>query len=170
MMPFDPESLAALAQLGLGLAGFSGIGLLLTRRSGQLQRFEIYRLGIMLGTAVGAMFLSLLPVALSQFGLRAETVCRVASGSMAVFSLAFVVYFLAATRYFLSTVPEIVSGVASSAVIGGHIVNLLLQTGTTAGLLGHCVGFYTLGLLWLLAHATYQFWRILFIRPRDGDT
>ena len=46
MTTFDFESLAAIAQLGLGLAGFSGIGLVLTRTAGRLQRFELYRLGI----------------------------------------------------------------------------------------------------------------------------
>src|SRR5688500_1690553 len=167
MDTFDPESLSAISQLGLGLAGFSGIGLLLTRRSGQLQRFEIFRLGIMLGTAVGAMFLSLVPVALAQFGLAAATVCRLSAGAMAVFSIAFVIYFIVATRHFLTTVPEIVSWSAISAAITGHSLNFVSQTASALGLLEHCVGVYWLGLLWLLLHATYQFWRILFVRPLD---
>ncbi len=100
MTPFDGEALAAIAQLGLGLAGFSGIGLVLTRSAGRLQKFELYRLGIMLGTAIGAMFLALLPVVFAQFGWRDETVCRASAGTMAAFSFAFTTYLWFAMRYF----------------------------------------------------------------------
>ena len=153
MTTFDFESLAAIAQLGLGLAGFSGIGLVLTRTAGRLQRFELYRLGIMLGTAIGAMFLSLVPIAIAQFGAGDETTCRVSAGIMAA--------------YFRKTVPELVGPVAHRLVLALHVVNAIVQALAAFGVFGHCAGVYWLGLFWLLAHGTYQFWRILFIRPRD---
>ena len=116
MTTFDFESLAAIAQLGLGLAGFSGIGLVLTRTAGRLQRFELYRLGIMLGTAIGAMFLSLVPIAIAQFGAGDETTCRVSAGIMAAYSASFAVYFRIAIVYFRKTVPELVGPPAATAV------------------------------------------------------
>ncbi|HEX6590124.1 MAG TPA: hypothetical protein VF039_14050 [Longimicrobiales bacterium] len=167
MNPFDPELLAGIAQLGLGLAGFSGIGLVLTRTAGRLQKFELYRLGIMLGTAVGAMFLALLPLVLAQFAWHGGALCVVSAAIMAVFAFAFATYLWFAMRYFRRVVPEIVGPIASRAVIVGHAVNGVVQTLVALGAFERCAGWYGLGLLWLLGHATYQFWRILFIRPRD---
>jgi hypothetical protein len=170
MIPFDFDALAGVAQLGLGLAGFSGIGLVLTRRAGRLETFELYRLGIMLGTAVGAMFLSLLPIAVAQFGAGGGAVCRLSAAIMAAYSVAFAGYFWYVLRYFRRTVPEIIGPVASRAVLALHVANAALQAISALGVLERCVGFYWLGLFWLLAHGTYQFWRILFVRPREaGD-
>ena len=165
MGTFDQEVLSAIAELGLGLAGFSGIGLVLTRTTGRLLPYELYRLGIMLGTSLGAMILSLVPLVLAQLGLSDEALCRVSSGIMAAYLLGFNVYYTIAMRHFRRNVPEIVSRTLAPIVALMHGVNLLLQLATTLGVLRHCVGFYSLGLMLLLIHATYQFGRILFIRP-----
>ena len=167
MTPFDFASLAAVAQLGLGLAGFSGIGLVLTRRAGRLETFELYRLGVMLGTAVGAMILALVPIAVSQFGADAEATCRISAALMALLSASLGVYYRIAILYFRRTVPEIVGPVASRLVFTLHLANALVQTLAAIGLIENCVGLYWLGLFWLLLAGTYQFARILFIRPRD---
>ena len=169
MVSFDFAALSAIAQLGLGLAGFSGIGLVLTRSAGRLQRFELYRLGIMLGTAVGAMFLPLLPIALSQFGMQGEDLCRLSAAVMSVHAAAYATYYHLAIRYLRRTVPEVVGPITVRVVLTLHIINCLVQGASASGWIEHCVGFYWLGLFWLLAHATWQFWRILFIRPRDAD-
>ena len=165
MIAFDYDALAGIAQLGLGLAGFRGIGLVLTSSAGRLQRVELYRLGVMLGTAMGAMFLSLLPIAVAQFGVRGETVCRVSAGIMAVYTAGYATFFWTAILHFRRTVPEILSPIAHRLVFFLHLVNMLVQGASAFGWLEHCVGWYWLGLFWLLAHATYQFGRILFIRP-----
>lgn len=163
----DFAALTAVAQLGLGLAGFSGIGLVLTRTAGRLQQFELYRLGIMLGTAIGAMFLALLPIAIAQFGADAGTTCRLSAAIMAACAAGFAIYFRVAVLYFRRTVPEILGPVAHRLVLVLHVVNAIVQALSALGVLEHCTGLYWLGLFWLLAHGTYQFWRILFIRPRD---
>jgi hypothetical protein len=164
---FDPQALSTFAQIGLGLAGFSGIGMLLTRSSARLSRFEAYRLGIMLGTTLGATFLAVLPLALDEFGWGVPATVRVCAALMAVYSFGFVAYFGRAIRYMLTVVPEIISWGAVVAVVAGHAGNVLLQAGNATGRLDSGIAIYSLGLLWLLLHGTYQFGRILFIRPRD---
>src|SRR3954471_9431549 len=105
----DIESLGTIAQVGVGLAGFSGIALILTQGSGTLTRFEAYRLGIMLGTTLGATFLALLPLVLRELGVSPGDNIRIVWILMALFSAGFFVYFITAIRYMRAHVPELVS-------------------------------------------------------------
>lgn len=174
MNGFDYAALSAIAQLGLGLAGFSGIGLVLRAGAGggagPLQRVQLYRLGVMLGTAFGVMLGALVPIVVAQFAADPERVCRVSAGILALMQAGLAINFRIAVRYFQRTVPEIVSRVASRLVFVVHIVNTLVQASSALGLLDNCVGWYWLGLMWLLVAGTYQFGRILFVRPRDENS
>lgn len=160
------DSLAIIAQLGLGLAGFSGIAIVFTRGGTAFLRFEAYRLGVMLGTTLGATFLALVPLVLVGFGIGPWASIRMASGLMAMLTVVYAAYYLSAIRYMLSAVPELVSPVAVVLVMTGHGANLLAQIGVACGFLGRWSGVYLAGLTWLLIHGAYQFGRILFIRPR----
>lgn len=168
-MPVD--ALTAIAQLGLGLAGFSGVAIALTRGDDGFPRFLRYRLGIMLGTTLGATFLALAPLVLVEFGMGPAASIRTASSLMALFTVGYLAYYVSGTRHIRKTVPEIVSPIAFAVVLAGHGVNLALQIGAVGGFVV-ARGAYLAGLMWLLLHGAYQFGRILFIRPqsRAGTT
>ena len=160
---FDAETLGVIAQLGLGLAGFSGIALVLMRRGSEFSRLESDRLAIMLSVSLGATFLAVLPLVLSD--LPAETECNVVSAVMAVYTAVFLSYFVKATLKIKSSAPELFNPWAFGLVVAGHVGNLVLQI-ASAGEIVKCSTAYRVGLFWMLFHGAYQFARILFIRPR----
>ena len=161
MIPSD--TLATIAQLGLGLAGFSGIALVLTRGGGELTPLEAPRLGVMLRASLGATFLAVLPLVLPRD--NAEAWCRFASAVFVVFTAHFLLYYVGAIRRIRAAAPELVTGVPFAVIATGHAINLILQIMAAADVVD-CLWAYPLGLFWLLFHGAYQFSRILFIRPR----
>ena len=164
---FDTETLATIAQLGVGLAGFSGIALVLTRGGAALNRLESDRLAIMLGSSLGATFLGLLPLVLATVEPRADLQCRMASGIMAAYTVGFLRFYVIRTWRMRAQAPEIVHPAPFGLVIAGHSGNLILQVAALAQVVA-CVPAYMIGLFWMLFHGAYQFGRILFIRPRTA--
>lgn len=158
----DAEKLGVIAQLGMGLAGFSGIALVLMRGGPDLSRIETHRLGVMLGVSMGATFLAVLPLVLPGFGTTVP--CRVANAAMAAYTAPYLWYYVTATLAMRAQAPEIVTPFPFGFVIAGHAANLALQIVATAGAVG-CDAAYGIGLFWMLFHGAYQFARILFIRP-----
>ena len=63
-----PDSLQTIAEISIGLAGFSGLVVALRKGSGPLSDIQKYRLRILFSLSFGAMFLSLLPDTLVNFG------------------------------------------------------------------------------------------------------
>ncbi|HSN72949.1 MAG TPA: hypothetical protein VLT59_15640, partial [Steroidobacteraceae bacterium] len=61
------ELLTAIAEIALGLAGFSGVMTAFMQRPGRLTGIETYRIGVLLGASLGAMFLALVPLVLLQW-------------------------------------------------------------------------------------------------------
>ena len=54
-----PDSLQTIAEISIGLAGFSGLVVALRKGSGPLDDIQKYRLRILFSLSFGAMFLSL---------------------------------------------------------------------------------------------------------------
>src|SRR5262245_36117331 len=109
------EQLGIFAQLGLGLAGFSGIALVLAHRGSPLTQLESSRLGIMLGTSLGSTFLAILPLVMP--GSDTEAACRVASGVMATYTIALTWYYTSATSRMRRQAPELVTQRARGLVV-----------------------------------------------------
>lgn len=165
---FDADTLATIAQLGVGLAGFSGIALVLTRGGAELTRLESDRLAIMLGSSLGATFLGLLPLVLATVEPRADLQCRMASGIMAAYTVGFLRFYVIRTWRMRAQAPEIVHPAPFGLVIAGHSANVVLQIVALAQVVA-CTPAYMIGLFWMLFHGAYQFGRILFIQPRTPD-
>ncbi len=161
----DAGILGTIAELGLALAGFSGIALVLTRGGARLTRLETDRLGIMLGSSLGATFLALLAIVLDSSIAAGDTACRSASAVMAAYTAGFLRYYIGATLRMRAPAPELVRPLPFGSAITGHAANLLLQGGAALGFIA-CAPAFLAGLVWLLFHGAYQFGRILFIRPR----
>ena len=161
------ESLTTVAEIGIALAGFSGLVVVLRKNTGPLNEIEKFRMSVLLAAAFGAMFLALLPAALQHLGFTDDTLWRTSSAFLVIFSIAFVIGWVMSSRRFFSVAREIFSVPAFSLMTFGHLINLTLQLSVTLGLWeGRSAGIYLLGLLWLLAHASQQFVRMLFIQPR----
>jgi len=165
------ESLTTIAEIGIALAGFSGLVVVLRRNAGPLNEIEKYRMSVLLATAFGAMFLALLPAALQQLDLADDILWRTSSAFLATFSFAFILGWVLSSRRFFHVAREIFSVPAFSLMAIGHLINVGLQLSVTLGLWGDASpGVYLLGLVWLLAHASQQFVRMLFIQPRSVDS
>ncbi len=171
MMTLAPEAVAvellvAVAQLALGVAGFSGIAMYFKRKPGPLTQIEVYRIAILFFNSFAAMFLSLVPFPLQAFGLSGPTVWRLGSGLMAVFELMFLYYYLPRSQRYLRQVPELFNRYSLVLTYTGGIGNLALQSANALGVTGpRPAAIFMLGTLWLLFHATFQFGRILFVQP-----
>ena len=165
------ESLATIAQIGIALAGFSGLVVVLCKSAGPLNAIEKYRLSVLLATAFGAMFLALLPDTLYHLGFRGDVLWRASSALLLLFSVVFLLAWVLSSRRFFRVAREIFNLRAFSLMIVGHLVNALLQSMVSFGLWGDGKpGVYLLGLAWLLAHASQQFVRMLFIQPKQPNT
>ena len=161
------DSLTTVAEIGIALAGFSGLVVVLRKNNGPLNEIEKYRMSVLLALAFGAVFLAMLPVALQKLALADNILWRWSSAVLTVFSVVFVLGWVFSSRRFFHVAREIFSVPAFSVVVFGHLCNLFLQLSVTLGFwVGRESGIYFLGLLWMLAHASQQFVRMLFVQPR----
>ncbi len=160
------EALSAVAQLALGLAGFTGIVVVFGRQPGRLRPVEVYRLANLLAISCEAMFLALLPFGLYYAGLQEESLWRFSSGFMIGLTVVLLAGFSPSTTRFVRETPEIFNLYVLTFLVTAHIANLVVQFLNVLGVFGRPnLGVYFFGLLWLLLHGFAQFARILFIRP-----
>jgi hypothetical protein len=165
-----PDSLQTIAEISIGLAGFSGLIVALRKNSGPLTDVQKYRLKILFAMTFGAMFLSLLPDLLLNFNVPDERIWFDSSSAMFGYSLIFVIWMVAGARRLAKVVPEIFDWAIFSSLTVGHIIVLLMQLAVMTGFIeGRAPGAYNLGLIWYLIHAAQQFVRMLFILPRNPE-
>jgi hypothetical protein len=162
------EILTTIAQLGLGVAGFSGIAIAFNRQPGRLSGFEAFRVSILFANSFAAVFLSLVPFALFYLGWSQEMIWRSASGLCVVFEAAFIASHVAPARRFLRTHRELFNLKLLTFVACGHLVNMSAQLFNALGTIETKLSIFIFGLLWILFHGAFQFGRILFVQPMSG--
>ena len=164
-----PDSLQTIAEISIGLAGFSGLVVALRKDPGPLDDIQKYRLRILFSLSFGAMFLSLLPDTLVSFSVPDERIWFNSSATMFGYSLLFILWWLLSSRGVAKVAPEIFDWRAFFTMATGHTIVLLLQLAVMIGFLeGRAPGVFSLGLIWYLVHAAQQFVRMLFIQPRSS--
>jgi len=162
-----PDSLQTIAEISIGLAGFSGLVVALRKGSGPLDDIQKYRLRILFSLSFGAMFLSLLPDTLVSFGVPDERLWFASSAAIFAYSFLFIAWWIMSSRRVAPIAPEIFNWRAFSTMATGHTIVLLLQLAVMLGFLeNRAPGVIALGLIWYLIHAAQQFVRMLFIQPR----
>lgn len=162
----ETEILTTIAQLAIGVAGFSGVAIAFKRQPGKLVDVEAFRIAILFSNAFAAMFISLLPFPLHAIFNGADTVWRMGSGVIAIFTAFFLKYYLGKTRRFRREIPELFNPIQLVMTRSGHVCNILLQTANAAGLFrDKQSAVFIFGILWLLFHSTFQFGRMLFVQP-----
>ncbi len=164
-----PDSLQTIAEISIGLAGFSGLVVALRKDPGPLDDIQKYRLQILFSLSFGAMFLALLPDTLVNFGVPDERVWFDSSAAIFGCSFLFIAWWIVSSRRMARIAPEIFNWAAFFTMAAGHTIVLLLQLAVMLGLLeNRAPGVIALGLIWYLIHAAQQFVRMLFIQPGDS--
>jgi hypothetical protein len=158
------DALVVIAEISLGLAGFSGIVLVLARRAPS--PWDSWRTLSLLGASFGALLLSLIPFGLHFSGVPAPALWRLSSGAMVLYYLAFIApSFVLLLRLEKSQLPYywIVGVVASAGSAGNALLQLL--NALAIGFSGNLAVFFW-GLVWFVFYSAAQFALILFVRPR----
>lgn len=163
-----PDWYQTVAEIAIGLAGFSGLAVALRRDVGPLSEIQKFRMGVLFGMTFGALFLALLPGLLFDFGVANSMLWPLASAIMIVWSLLFMYLWLSRSRRVARSAPEIFNWLALSIMTTGHVLNLVLQFGFLFAWFGfEPQGVFGAGLIWYLTHGAQQFVRMLFIQPRE---
>jgi hypothetical protein len=160
------EILTTIAQLSMGVTGFSGIAIAFNRQPGRLEDVEAYRVLILFANSLGATFLSLLPFAFFYLGWNDATIWRTSNGLCSLFGITFLATYLPPTRKYWRECRELFSLPQLCFVVSGHLINALI--GALGFLPGRALSVFLIGLLWLLFHSVFQFGRILFVQPWQG--
>ncbi len=162
-----PDALLTLAEIALGLAGFTGVIVVFGRDpNAPWQGVDAYRVARMLSASLGGLFFSLLPEGLLATGLAPPLAWRACSALLLVYLLlAGRTAALAAralepeqrayldVRY-LRAVPALLGAVG--VVLALNALGVWWSPGYPA---------YYFGVLAVLAFAAFQFVRIVFVRP-----
>lgn len=162
------EALATISEVAVGLAGFSGIVVVLSRtferRLTPLERYRMFLLLVpslatsLLGLAILALYASDVPGAL-----------RLGSGLLAVFCFGFPASQFRRTIIFYRRVPELFQAPVLWGILAGYIIVGTVSLLHAVGILSESPSIVLLGLLWPLFQSALQFARMLFIRPVDPD-
>ena len=160
-----PDALTTIAEVALGLAGFSGVVVVLGRQPGAFTRVEVGRLIVLLMSSLGAMFFALLPFALSPLGLSDSAVWRISGALLAIFATAHIGISYSELQRVRKEAPEIYSPSVRTIHFSLLLAIVVLQVVNVGkgGQLG--LSLYIFGLMGLLGVAAFQFVRILFVRP-----
>ena len=156
------------AEVGIGLAGFSGLIMALRKDPGPLDDVQKFRMGLLFLLAFGATFLSFLPSMYVSMGIPDDRVWVVAALSMLLYSVILMRWWFWRSHRFAKLVPEIFNWYVFTAMSVGHVSVIFLQLCVAFGMLSdRASGIYMFGLAWYLVHAAQQFARMLFIHPRS---
>ncbi len=156
--------LEVIAQIALGLAGFSGVMMALASPSGALNPPDRFRLRSLSYTSFGAMFLAIIPFAVFGGPWPDSTSWRLLGVVMTVYTAAgllfppFVVFRLRHDFPDLFPLPLVVF------VIGILVCTLLLALAVLFGSSEYRANAYTMALILMLLHGAIVFVRVLFHR------
>ena len=156
------DSLFVLAEVSIGLAGFTGITAALYAR-GTWHPHDRWRAVSLLVMSFGALAFALIPYGLLSIGVPDPAVWRISSAAFVVYT---VIGGLAAVRFH----PPGASSVSSYRVIGLIIwavssLNAVVQVLNALGLFPMPFGVYYIGLVVLLLLGGFQFAVLILIRP-----
>ena len=162
------EALATIAEVAIGLAGFSGIVVVLSRTyERRLTPLERYRLFILLVPSLATTFLALIALDLVSSGVPGAF--RIGSAFLAVFCIWFPASRVRQTMYFYRHVPDLFHAPVMWGLLGGYLAVAGLSLLHAFGVITEAPEIFLLGLLWPLFQSAIQFARMLFIRPTDPD-
>ena len=161
----EAETLTAIAELALGLAGFSAIVIALGERSG---RTSVDRLAVifLLSASFVTLFLALTPLVLVALGLSESSSFRASSAVMVIVAIVWLVA-LVPPGFRENVLQPMKQSVFTVIVLGLAVANIVLQGVSAARLIGvDPFGIYLVGLFAYLLGAAATFFRILLFVTR----
>lgn len=168
-----PDSLLTIAELALGLAGFSGVILVFSGLPETMHPMDSARIRLLLSMSLGAMVLAILPFGMQLLTLGDGSIWRVACGALVTYGLLLATVLLRDLRSMprasrLQLFGGSARGSRSWAIavalvsLGVFLAEAMHAAGWLSGW-GRAVFFW--GLLWLVAMAAYLFASLVFDRP-----
>ena len=156
-----------LAQVAIGLAGFSSILVALSGKPHQWTPVDAFRIRNILAFSFQSVFLSLTPFVLAFFSLPEPAVWKVSLLILAIATLGSVLLVLSGV-YRLSSAERAVLKIAVvSTVTAVLCIIAALELVAAFGIVGPGPGVFFLGLVVLLGISTVLVARFLFARPAD---
>ena len=164
------QALSTIAQLALGLVGFTGVVIAVDQDKAEVSRVDAYRLNVLLYSSSGAMFLALLPLGLEFLNLTENDIWKLSNLGHAIFAFAFLMWFIPASRLTMQAAPEIFNFAVWRSYLAGHLANGILQILAVLGVANkQAIGIFIFGLFWLLFISLVQFRRMLLIHQRKNN-
>ena len=162
-----PNALLALAQVAIGLAGFSTILVALSGKPHQWTHVDRFRIRNILAFSFQAVFLSLVPFVLAFFSLAESTVWTVSLLIIAITTLGGVLLVLSGVYRLSRPERAVLRLLVVSIVTAILLISAVVELLAVFGVVRPAPGVFFLGLVVLLGISTVLVARFLFARPAD---
>ena len=161
------SALLTLAQVAIGLAGFSAILVALSGKPHQWTPVDAFRIRNILAFSFQSVFLSLIPFVLAFFSLPESTVWKVSLLIIAIASLGNVLLVLSGVYRLSRPERAVLKAVVVSTVTAILFTMAAVELLAAFGIVRPAPGVFFLGLVVLLGVSTVLVARFLFARPAD---
>lgn len=167
------DSLVIIAELALGIAGFSGVVVALGAQPGAWAKVDRLRLATLLATGLGALLVVLIAMMLLMLNIAETVVWRISSVVTALIFFATIVTIVPSAWSITRTTTGMKSPYSLAVFIPSVIIGALMVAVQLANALGLTsldpYGVLFSGLVIMLIISTTQFVRLLFaIRAKKG--
>ena len=162
-----PNALLAMAQVAIGLAGFSAILVALSGKPHQWKPVDAFRIRNILAFTFQSVFLSLTPFVLAFFSLPESTVWRVSLLIIALATFGAVLLVLSGVYRLSRSERAILNALVVSTVTTTLCTMAVIELLGAFGIVRPASGVFFLGLVVLLGVSTVLVARFLFARPAD---
>jgi len=162
-----PSALLALAQVAIGLAGFSAILVALSGKPHLWTRVDAFRIRNILALSFQSVFLSLVPFVLAFFSLPESTVWHASLLILALGTLGGVVLVLSGVYRLSPSERAVLKAVVVSTVVAVLCLMAAVELLAAFGIVRPASAVFFLGLVVLLGVSTVLVARFLFARPAD---
>src|SRR5262245_1887437 len=159
------EALLAVAQIALGLAGFSAVLVALSGEPTRWTPLDSFRITGMLTLSFGALFLSLVPLVLGFLSVSESRLWRASAAFLALFILGSGTAMFGRFRRLSQSDRAALN--PSLVYVNQVVLSVLafLQVAAAVGLVSATPGVFFLGLVALIGFAAFMVVRFLFARP-----
>ena len=161
------NALLTLAQVAIGLAGFSAVLVALSGKPQQWTPVDAFRIRNILAFSFQSVFLSLTPFVLAFFSLPESTVWQVSLLIIALATLGGVLLVLSGVYRLSRPERTVLNAVVVSAVTALLCGMAAVELLAAFGIVRPASGVFFLGLVVLLGVSTVLVARFLFARPVD---
>lgn len=162
-----PEALSTIAELGIGISGFTGVVVAIGFGRTGLRPLDRYRvLGLLFGS-FGAALLAVLPIVLDDAGVAPVSLWRASSAVFVLYLVGFLAYASTAPRSLSDADRRGLHPAMWIFAVGGQLVALPFLAWNA--LAGASSVPYLGALYYLLVYSSLQFLRLLLVRPSVQD-